>query len=68
MKETYASKNQVGGYDLMTERDSGNKVRILTGRYTISLEFWQQLKNLCDKVLFELDNVNEDQQSEELLP
>lgn len=51
-KTLYAVNNLVGGYDLMTERDGGNLVRILTGNK--SLEYWEQMKNLCENVI---DNI-----------
>lgn len=39
--------NEAGGIDLVTERDSGNEVRILTGAGSYSLDFWTRLLNLA---------------------
>lgn len=44
-----AAINTEFGFDLVTERDNGNQVRILTG--SKSLEFWERLKNVCDAVI-----------------
>lgn len=49
MKEFVQAINTPYGFDLMVERDSGNKVRILTGNK--SLEFWERLKNVADAVI-----------------
>lgn len=51
MKQNKAINNNVGGFDLLTERDSGNRVRILTGSRKYSLEYWEELKNICDAVI-----------------
>ena len=53
-KKLSAVKNNVGGYDLMTERDSGNEVRILTGNK--SREYWERMRATADAVL---ENLNE---------
>ncbi len=67
MKLLEAKKNNAGGYDLLTERDSGNQVRVLTGAYTNSVEFWSRIKQLAQDVLYELDNVNEESQEETII-
>jgi hypothetical protein len=54
-----ANKNNVGGYDLYTERDSGNRILCLTGRYTNSLEYWKKMQALAEEVVHFLENVNE---------
>ena len=68
MAQTFAIKNNAGGFDLMTERDSGNKVLILTGSYTYSLEYWQHLKALADDVIYTMENVTEEVWEETILP
>ena len=50
-----AQKNRAGGYDLFTERDSGNGVLILTGKKSSSKEYWQNLFNLAAQVMNEID-------------
>lgn len=50
-KMSYAISNKVGGFDLMTERDSGNEIRILTGRKEYSLKYWENLKNIAESVI-----------------
>ena len=47
--------NWANGYDLMVERDSGNEVRILTGREDLSKEFWEHLRDLANNVLEEME-------------
>jgi hypothetical protein len=42
-KQLLAEYNRAGGYDLLTERDSGNHVLILTGKHKNSLEYWERL-------------------------
>lgn len=59
-KELSAIKNHAGGYDLATERDRGNQVLILTGRYSNSVEYWKRMKRLAEDVLFQLEEVNEE--------
>lgn len=54
-----AKKNNAGGYDLNTEKDSGNPVLCLTGRYTNSLEYWKRLQALSEEVVHFLENINE---------
>jgi len=51
----YASLNKSNGYDLMVERDSGNQIRILTGREDLSKEFWENLRDLANNVLEEME-------------
>jgi hypothetical protein len=47
--------NPAGGIDLLTERDAGNEVRILTGKPSASREFWEALRDCCDGALAELE-------------
>lgn len=54
MKTIEIIKNAVGGVDLLTERDAGNTIRILTGKPSYSISFWQRLKVVCDVALDEL--------------
>jgi hypothetical protein len=54
-KTPYSVLNQANGYDLMVERDSGNEVRILTGREEYSKKFWEQLRDLANNVLEEIE-------------
>lgn len=51
MKPTEAVRNWAGGFDLRTERDSGNTVLILTGKKERSLEFWKGLQRLANDVV-----------------
>ncbi len=44
-------ENPAGGFDLMTERDGGNPVRILTGAVPFSLDFWRELRNAANVVI-----------------
>lgn len=55
MKEIKIIDNGVKGIDLIVEKDAGNPVRILTGSYEYSKEFWEQLQEICDIVLTELE-------------
>lgn len=50
-KTCYAMSNGVGGFDLMTERDAGNEIRILTGSEKFSLKFWENLKNVAEAAI-----------------
>lgn len=54
-KTPYAVANLDNGYDLVVERDSGNEVRILTGREDHSKKFWEQLRNLANNVLDQME-------------
>ena len=54
-KTPYAVHNRANGYDLMVERDSGNEVRVLTGREDLSKEFWEHLRDLANNVLEEME-------------
>lgn len=56
MKTPYAVHNFANGYDLMVEKDSGNPIRILTGKEKLSKEFWTSLRDLANNVLDEMDN------------
>lgn len=46
--------NNSGGVDLITERDSGNIVRILTGKLEYSLDFWERLLELANDTVLRL--------------
>ena len=50
-----AQRNSRGGYDLLTERDAGNQVLILTGDQKRSKEFWQRLAQTCEEVLGDIE-------------
>ena len=43
MKPVESKPNSAGGIDLLTERDAGNPVLILTGNPERSLQFWEDL-------------------------
>jgi len=43
-KKVVPIENHAGGIDLITERDAGNEIRILTGDPQYSLEFWENIK------------------------
>ncbi len=43
--------NDVGGVDMAIEKDSGNIVRILTGKKEASLETWTRLRGIADEVV-----------------
>lgn len=47
-------ENNAGGIDLLTERDAGNEVRILTGKPEKSIEFWKNLWKVSQQALAEL--------------
>jgi len=55
-KQSSIAGNKSGGVDLITEGDSGNEVRIRTGSKKYSLEFWRQLKDLCNIALLDLND------------
>lgn len=50
-KPLIAILNSVGGYDLLTERDTGNRVLCLTGKPSLSIEYWKRLKQLSEDVI-----------------
>ena len=56
--------NPAKGYDLLTERDAGNPVRILTGKPSHSRGFWMKLKELSEAALEELKQNDEDKNEE----
>lgn len=64
MKVIELEQNFAGGVDLITERDSGNVIRILTGRPDLSLEFWQRLKDTCDRAIDFLESRDENKDTE----
>lgn len=51
MKKIDMIGNAAGGLDLLVERDSGNTVRILTGKHASSLEFWHRLAEQADAAI-----------------
>jgi hypothetical protein len=51
MKKISLIPNHVGGIDLLTERDSGNEILILTGNKKNSIDFWQRLYDQCSDAL-----------------
>lgn len=51
MKTIKLINNNAGGIDLITERDAGNEIRILTGRTDMSLEFWEKLHEKCEAAI-----------------
>lgn len=60
MKKIELIENNAGGIDLLTERDSGNEVRILTGKTSNSLAFWERLRTACDQAIDEIWRLQED--------
>ena len=48
-------RNFAGGIDLITERDSGNEIRIQTGKKDRSLDFWERLRETCDEAISDLE-------------
>lgn len=54
MKLIELLENPAGGIDLVTERDSGNPIRILTGKPSASRKYFKQLKLICDIALLDL--------------
>lgn len=53
-KHPKTEENSLGGIDLITERDSGNEIKILTGNKENSLIFWKQLSELAEVAISEL--------------
>lgn len=52
-------RNSAGGVDLLTERDAGNQVLILTGKPESSLRFWRKLQRQCQVAIDAIkENVN----------
>ena len=62
-KQLLAESNRSGGYDLLTERDAGNHVLILTGKHQNSLDYWKRLNQLSHEVVNQLTNVDENSRS-----
>lgn len=54
MSKPTSLENNVGGLDLLIEKDAGNEIRILTGDTKHSLKFWTNLKELCEGAIHEL--------------
>ncbi len=46
--------NPANGIDLIVERDAGNPVRILTGAPKYSIEFYQELRQVCGDAILDL--------------
>lgn len=65
-KPLKAIRNNAGGYDLLTERDAGNEIRILTGTESRSIEYWTRLQSLTEDVLWELQHAIPHEQKREL--
>ncbi len=59
-KQVEIVRNFAGGFDLRTERDSGNTVTILTGKRERSLEYWENLLATADLVVATLKAELED--------
>lgn len=58
-KPLSAKINNTGGYDLITERDGGNDVQILTGNFYASHQYWVRLANLANEVIDEMERNNQ---------
>lgn len=56
MKKAELQFNGVGGVDLLTERDRGNEVLILTGNKKNSLPYWKKLKQLAEEAIDLMEN------------
>ena len=54
-KKIELQTNSAGGIDLLTERDAGNEILILTGKPKYSKEFWQNLRYACDLAIEQLE-------------
>lgn len=54
MKKPELETNWANGIDLIVERDSGNPVRILTGKPSASRRFWKQIQKSAEIALDEL--------------
>jgi hypothetical protein len=65
-KQLLAEYNRAGGYDLLTERDSGNHVLILTGKHKNSLEYWERLRQLSVDVICQLKVIDENHRSDRI--
>jgi hypothetical protein len=57
-KPIQLKRNSAKGIDLLTERDAGNEILILTGKPERSLAFWKKLRILCDTALSELGHAS----------
>jgi hypothetical protein len=55
-KQLQMINNYAGGIDLIVERDSGNPMRVSTGKRSIA--FWKRLKVVCDIAIAELQERN----------
>lgn len=54
MKKVYSLSNNMGGIDLITEIDSGNLVRIPTGKRKSSIAFWTLLETVCQDAIVDI--------------
>ncbi len=59
MKQLDLVRNTAGGIDLVVEKDAGNLVKILTGKQSVSVEFWNELYDLAERALAELGEPEE---------
>jgi len=48
-------RNRVGGVDLITERDAGNSILILTGKPERSRDFWKRMIEFAKNAIEEID-------------
>jgi len=48
-------RNGAGGVDLVTERDAGNPVLILTGKAERSWDFWDRMEEMAKKAKYEIE-------------
>jgi len=53
-KEITIIRNAVGGIDLLTEKDAGNEVLIVTGAREHSQEFWATMARMARQALYEM--------------
>ena len=54
-REMKLSLNSVDGLDLLVGDDVGTLIRIRTGSWNESLNFWTQLQKVCNEALSEFD-------------
>lgn len=58
MKQNKLVANPAGGFDLLTERDGGNPIRILTGAPIHSAKYFRSLKRLSEKALLHIKEMD----------
>ncbi|MDP2692711.1 MAG: hypothetical protein Q8O88_03685 [bacterium] len=56
-------ENLAGGIDLLTEKDSGNDVLILTGKPSVSRDYWLRMKRMCDAALIIIEGKKDKQKT-----